>query len=160
VTTCKFLRKSPLFRPQKGFSLIELMAGFAIIAILAAISIPNYRLYKDKAEFASVRTTLKHLMDGEDAYLLENSTFYPMSGPISIPKEIAKDIPELAYSFPKGHKNSYTIWGYNTSDINYYYIYVQCDFDANNNGINDSVIVITYLLRGNMILNREFRQLQ
>ena len=152
--------KSPLFRRQKGFSLIELMAGFAVIAILAAISIPNYRLYKDKAEFASVRATLKHLMDGEDSYLLENSTFYPIFGPISIPKGTAKDIPELAYSFPKGHKNSYTIWGYNNSDINYYYIYVQCDFDANNNGINDIILVITYLLRGDMILNRELRQLQ
>ena len=99
-------------------------------------------------------------MDGEDSYLLENSTFYPIRGAISISKGTAKDIPELAYSFPKGHKNSFTILGANNSNINYYYIDVQCDFDANNNGMNDRVIVITYLLRGDMILYRELRQLQ
>ena len=151
---------SVLFKGQKGFTLVELMISIAILGILAAISIPNFRLYKDKAEYAVVRTTLRQLMDGEDFYLLENNTFYPKSGSIDIPKGIAKDIPELAYSFPKGHKNHYTIRGYNNSYLNYYYINVLCDFDANNNGKNDRVIVITCFLRGNVIYNRELRQLQ
>lgn len=158
--TTKPVGEPALFRRKNGFTLIELMVSLAILGILAAISIPNFRLYRAKAEYAAVRTTLKHLMDGEDFYLFENTTFYPRSGSIDIPKGTAKDIPELAYSFPEGHKNHYMIWGYNNLLLNYYYIYVQCDFDSNNNGQNDKFIVFTYLWGGNVRYNRELRQLQ
>ena len=158
--TTKPVGESRLFRRQKGFTLIELMVSLAILGILAAISIPNFRSYKDKAEYAAVRTTLKQLMDGEDFYLLENNTYYPRSGSIDIPKGTAKDIPELAYFFPEGHKNRYTIFGYNNTYLNYYYINVLCDFDANNNGRNDRFIVFTYLLGGTVRYYRDLRQLQ
>jgi len=147
-------------RRNNGFTLVELMIVLAILGVLAAISIPNFSLYRAKAEYAAVRTTLKHLMDGEDFYFAENSSFFPRGGRINIPKGTAKDIPQLAYNFPEGHKNRYIIQGRNNRRRNYYRIQVRCDFDANNNGRNDRYDVITDIRRGVVRKNRQFRQLR
>jgi len=147
-------------RKQKGFTLVEVLAVIAIIGILAAISIPNLGRYLARAEYTSMSVALRHLMDGEDTHFLSNGIFFPRSGNINVPSRTARDIPELAYSFPPGHKNRYIIRGTNNVNRNRYVIDVRCDFDANHNGQNDRFTATTDIRRGQVRLNRVVVQLQ
>ena len=152
-----------IFKKRKlGFTLVELMVTLAILGVLAGISIPTAKVYMLKAEYAALQSIMRFLMDGEDLHFAENDKFYPETGIINIPKGAVKDIPELAYTFPQGHKHRYIIYGLNREigewKYNYYYIMVYSDFDFNNNGYNDVFIAITYIRNGEIIYNRKIYQ--
>ena len=64
------LRKS-----QKGFTLIELLIVVAIIGILAAIAIPQFASYRQKAYNSAAQSDLKNMKTGMEAFMADNQQY-------------------------------------------------------------------------------------
>ncbi len=62
-------------RENKGFTLIELMIVVAIIAILAAIAIPNYMNYRYKARTSEAKSNIGAIRTLEESYAAESSNY-------------------------------------------------------------------------------------
>jgi type IV pilus assembly protein PilA len=63
-------------RSREGFTLIELLIVVVIIGILAAIAIPKFANTKEKAVVASMKSDLRNLASAQEAYWVDNRTYY------------------------------------------------------------------------------------
>ena len=61
---------------EKGFTLIELLIVVAIIGILAAIAIPQFASYRQKAYNSAAQSDLKNFKTELEAFFADNQ-FYP-----------------------------------------------------------------------------------
>ena len=61
---------------RKGFTLIELLIVVVIIGILAAIAIPKFTNTKERAVVASMKSDLRNLASAQEAFWVENRTYY------------------------------------------------------------------------------------
>ncbi len=68
---------------QKGFSLIELMVVVAILAVLAAILIPNYFHARAEAQAASCEVNERQIATALELYAVDNSNNYPNAGTVN-----------------------------------------------------------------------------
>jgi type IV pilus assembly protein PilA len=73
---------------QAGFTLIELLIVIAIIAILAAIAIPQFLKYKQGAYLDSARSDVKNAVTAMEAYQATNGKYPTLpitttAGPVS-----------------------------------------------------------------------------
>lgn len=63
-------------KPNKGFTLIELMIVIAILGIIATIALPAYVGYIKTARMSEASNSLAALRLAEEEYFLENNTYF------------------------------------------------------------------------------------
>ena len=69
------MKKIFRLRNKKGFTLIELMIVVAIIGILAAIAIPNFLNFRNKAKSAEAKSNLGAIRSCEETYNTEYEAY-------------------------------------------------------------------------------------
>ncbi len=65
---------------KRGFTLIELLIVVAIIAILAAIAVPNFLEAQTRAKVARVRSDHRSLATAVESYYVDNNEYPAMTG--------------------------------------------------------------------------------
>jgi type IV pilus assembly protein PilA len=96
---------------DKGFTLVEIMIVVAIIALLAAIAIPNLLRAKISANEALAQSTLRSLSTAAESFYTANDGVYPASEA----ELLAGDPPYLNSALCGIKKSGYTVtcpaWG-------------------------------------------------
>lgn len=120
-----------------GYSLIELLTVVTIIGILAAIAIPNYRGYRDKAKKVTVISTLWQIRLAQEVYWTDYGHYFPLDSAISDTSKITFD--GLDMDIPISINQTWTIAAVGNKDAasKNYTVVIETDMDVNQNGIAD-----------------------
>jgi prepilin-type N-terminal cleavage/methylation domain-containing protein len=113
-----------VFGGKTGFTLIEIMVVIAIIGILAAIAIPQYSEYRNRAHDAAAKQALHQLAKAQEDYYVQNQCYTSDRTKIRVSSgwtvEDGIDLTILAagptsWSARGSHEASDEIWIYSSS---------------------------------------------
>jgi len=76
-----------------GFTLIELMVAVAIIAVLAAIAIPNYSDYVRRGKIQEATSTLLAMRTKMEQYFQDNRSYTTPGAPVLAPCTVGSSVP-------------------------------------------------------------------
>ena len=68
-------KRQKIRRPQRGFSLIELMIVVVIVGILASIAYPSYAEYVMRGNRQAARSALLQIADRQEQFFLDNKRY-------------------------------------------------------------------------------------
>ena len=74
-TFCPILPQRPARMAQRGFTLIELMVVLVIIAVLAALIVPNVMGRADQARITAAKTDINNISQSLKLYKLDNQRY-------------------------------------------------------------------------------------
>ncbi len=77
---------------KKSFTLAELLAVIVIIAILAALALPNYNAIKEKSLNREAKASLALIRAAEKIYKMEQGFYYPHLASTGIVSNINSDL--------------------------------------------------------------------
>ncbi len=113
---------TPLFN-KEAFTLIELLVVVLIIAILAAIALPQYQKAVDKSGFVQIWNTAKALGQAQEVYYLDHGHYANSLRALDV--NVAKyanrivlqscsnsNLPNSAYIYHPKLPNVFLLWGY------------------------------------------------
>lgn len=98
----------PNSRKPSGFTLIELMIVIAIIAILAAILVPNLVRARSRSQLTGCTTNLKNLGTALEMYNVDYKGRYPTTFSTLTPNYI-KTIPECPAAGTDTYSGTYAV---------------------------------------------------
>ena len=81
--------KHPVRSARHAFTLIELLIVVAIIAILAAIAVPNFLEVQTRAKVSRAKTDMRSVATALEAYFVDSNQYalfaYPGMDPVAVP---------------------------------------------------------------------------
>lgn len=96
---------------KKGFTLIELMIVIAIIAILAAILVPNFLRARAQGQFTQCQSNCKNIGTALEMYSTDFAGHYPATGAAGmdgLSPNYLKTIPTCASAASNLYSGTYT----------------------------------------------------
>ncbi|HSW17648.1 MAG TPA: type IV pilin protein [Ramlibacter sp.] len=90
------MERTHSLRPQRGFTLIELMIAIAVVGILMAIAYPSYTSAQIKNRRATAQAVLMDISQRQQQYLLDNRSY-------------SDTVAALNVSVPTGVTSYYTV---------------------------------------------------